>query len=107
MAIDKNSNAYKALLKNGYTEDQINQMYQQTSSGKSASQAIESINKQTTTTTKTTPTPTPTQTQTTTTPTQNTTSTVTTAGTNKQTTSSASDLSSTANDKAYQSLLNL
>ena len=40
MAIDKNSKAYQALLNSWYTEDQINQMHNQTASWQSASEVV-------------------------------------------------------------------
>ena len=40
MAIDKNSKAYQSLLKSWYTDEQITQMHQQTSSGQSARDVI-------------------------------------------------------------------
>ena len=40
MAIDKNSKAYQSLLKSWYTDEQITQMHQQTSSGQSAKEVI-------------------------------------------------------------------
>ena len=41
MAIDKNSKAYQALQKSGYTDEQITQMHGATSSWQSAQQVIQ------------------------------------------------------------------